>query len=517
MKSMRIGNLSPFAFPPAPALALLLAAAACGSSPPPPPPPPPSLPVAPPVASAPAAPSKEAPPAPLDAKASPFPAVAKRTLANGLRVSVVASHALPIVELRVVVHAGSGFGAPGVSEITARMLKEGGTRAHTSSEIVKRTEMLGSSLDVGVTPDAAHLSMGVVRSQVGDALDILGEVVRTPRFDGAELGRVKARVSDQAQDNARSSGRWAASRLLFHTLFPASSPYARYSVVPSEVAKVDGAAVRDFHKRFYVPSNVEIVIAGDVDPDALAKAVDKSFGDWKGAAKVELPSFPQPTAPDATHVIVASRPKSVQSDVIVTQLFPERHATTWPVDRVALQVLGGGLTGRLFEDVREKRSLAYSASATTAELAHDAQPLIAYAGTQTPKTVDAVQGVMDNLAGMRTSPPTEDEVAAARRYLSDIFAVRMETIGAIAGLVAQLRELDLPDDYWDTYRAALRSVTAADVDAEAAKVFSPDHALILVAGDADVIAEPLARFGDVTVVDPEQDFKVLRTLPKSGK
>jgi zinc protease len=469
------------------------------------------------AAAAPVAARKETPPGPLEAKASPFPAVAKKTLPNGLRVSVVASHALPVVELRVVVHTGSGFGAPGVGEITAKMLKEGGTRAHTSSELVNRIETLGSSLDVGVTPDATRLSMGVVRGELGDALEILGEVVRTPRFDGAELVRVKTRVADQAQDSARSSGTWSANRVLFHTLFPTASPYARYGVVPSEVAKVDGAAIADFHKRFYVPSNVEIVVAGDVDADALARAIDKTFGDWKAGppSKVAPTEFPPPTAPDVTRVIVANRPKSVQSDVVVTQLLPERHAPAWPTDRVALQVFGGGMTNRLFEDVREKRSLAYATSGNALELAHDAQPLFAYAGTQTAKTVDAVQGVIDDLAGMRTSPPTDEEVASARRFLSDIFAVRMETIGSIASMVAQLREIDLPDDYWDTYRTALRAVTASDVDGEAARIFTPAHALIIVAGDGDVIAEPLTRFGDVTVVDPEHDFRVLRTLPAS--
>jgi zinc protease len=460
---------------------------------------------------------KEQPPAPLAAKPSPFPAVAKRTLPNGLRVSMVESHALPIVELRVVVHAGMGFGPPGVAEITAQMLKEGGTRAHTSSELVKRIETLGSSLDVGVGEDATRLSMPVVRGQLGEALEILGEVVRTPRFDPAELTRVKARVTDQAQDNARSNGAWGATRILFQTLYPASSPYATYGVVPAEIAKVDGAKVRDFHTRMYFPSNVEIVVAGDLDMDSAAKAIERAFGDWKGPAAPAAPKleFPPPTQPDATRVIVANRPKSVQSDVIVTELFAERHAPNWPADRVALQVLGGGPTGRLFLDLREKRSLAYRADARYLELAHDAQPLFAYAGTQAPKTADAVQGVIENLAAMRTAPPTDDEVATARRFLSDVFAVRMETIGAIADMVAQLRELDLPDDYWDSYRAALRAVKAGDVAGQSASLLAPEHALVIVAGDADAIADSLTRFGDVTVVDPEQDFRVLRTLPKS--
>jgi zinc protease len=498
--------------------AFALLSVACGSAPPPPPPPPPVL-AAPPAAAATAAaqPAREQPPPPLESKSSPFPAVAKRTLANGLRVSVVESHALPVIEVRVVVHAGAGFGPPGVGEITAKMLREGGTRAHTSSEIVKRVETLGSSLDVSVGPDGARLSMGVVHGQLGEALDVLGEVVRTPRFDPAELTRLKAHLSDQAQDNARANGTWGALRILFQSFFPAGGPYALSGVLASEIAKVDGAQVRDFHKRLYVPSNVELVVAGDVAADDVAKAIDKAFGDWKGPTGLPpSPAFPPPTAPETTRVVIADRPKSVQSDVIFAELLPDRHAATWPTDRVALQVLGGGFVGRLFQDVREKRSLAYSASARPLELAHGAQPLFAYAGTQTGKTVEAVQAVVDDVAGMRTSPPTDDDVAVARRFQSDIFAVRMETIGSIADMVSQLRELGLADDYWDTYRAALRAVTTADVDAEAAKTFGIDHAIIIVAGDADVVAQPLARFGEVTIVDPEHDFRIVRTIPKTN-
>ena len=459
----------------------------------------------------------DAPPPPLDSKPSPFPKVLRTTLRNGLRVSVVESRALPIVELRVVIHAGEGFGFPGVSEITAKMLREGGTRAHSASEVVKRIETLGSRVDVAVGPDATRLSMGVVDGQLGAALDILGELLTTPRFDGAELERVKARMTDQAREDARANGMWSAGRLVFHELFPPSSPYASHGVVPSEIARVSGAAVRDFYRRLYVPPNVDVIVAGAVSADDAVKAADRAFGAWRPTTDA-LPSsnFPAPGAPRMTRVIVVDRPKSVQSDIVVADLVPGRHSSTWPTDRVAIQVFGGGMTGRLFQDVREKRSLAYAASAHPLELANGPQPLLAYVGTRAPETADAVQAVMDNLAGMRASPPTDGEVATARRYLSDIFSVRMETLGAISDMVAQLSELGLPDDYWDSYRAALRGVTTEGADREAAKMFDPDHSLILVVGDQDVVAAPLARFGEVTVVDPEHEFRTLRTLPKTG-
>ena len=82
-------------------------------------------------------------------KESPFPPIAHAKLANGMEVAVVTSHALPIVQLRVLIHAGSGFGAtPGVATLTGDMLKDGGTRAMSSADLLRRVETLGSDLSV---------------------------------------------------------------------------------------------------------------------------------------------------------------------------------------------------------------------------------------------------------------------------------------------------------------------------------------------------------------------------------
>ena len=76
--------------------------------------------------------------------------------------------------------------------------------------------------------------------------------------------------------------------------------------------------------------------------------------------------------------------------------------------------------------------------------------------------------------------------------------------------------LGLPDGYWDTYRAALRATDPAEAAAAAQRIFHPGKALVVVAGDADVIAEPLAHFGEVTVVDPEREFQTVKTIPAEG-
>ena len=450
-------------------------------------------------------------------KESPFPAVARAKLANGMGVDVVTSRALPIVQVRVVVRAGSGYGAsPGVATLTGDMLKDGGTRAMTSAELLRRIETLGANLGVATDFDATVLSMAVTKDQLAEALDILSQVIREPRFDGDELRKLKARTIDEVAGAARSSGGYTATRMVFRELFPERGAYGTYGLVPSEVEKVDGASIRDFHRRFYVPKATTLVLAGDVDEATARSVAERKFGSWTGGEppKVELTA---PRAPAKARVVVAHRPKSVQSDVYVAMIAPPRKAATWPAIRVANQVLGGGVASRLFTDVREQRSLAYRTSAQVLELSHGEQPLVVYAGTETGKTVQAVAGLLENLARMTTSPPTAAETASARRYISDVFAIRMETIGSIADMVVTQETFGLPEGYWDAYRKQVRATEPAEAESAAKTMYTTERAIIVVAGDADVIAPELAKYGEVTVVDPEKEFKTMRTVPQVSK
>jgi predicted Zn-dependent peptidase len=450
-------------------------------------------------------------------KESPFPAVARAKLANGMGVDVVTSHTLPIVQVRVLVRAGSGYGpSPGVATLTGDMLKDGGTRAMTSAELLRRVETLGADLGVATDFDATVLSMAVTKVQLPEALEILSQVIREPRFDNDELRKLKARTSDEVQGAARSSGSYTATRMVFHELFPEKGAYGTYSLVPSEVAKVDAAAVREFHRRFYVPKATTLVLAGDVDEAAAKALAEKKFGGWTGGEPPKV-EFAPPRAPGKPRVVIAHRPKSVQSDVYVAMIAPPRKTPEWPAVRVANQVLGGGVASRLFTDVREQRSLAYSTSAQVLELAHGDQPLVAYAGTETSKTAQAVRGLLENLAGMVSSPPTQAETTSARGYISDVFAIRMETIGSIADLVVTQESFGLPDGYWDAYRKQVRATEPAEAESAAKKMYTTDRAIIVVAGDAGVIAPELAKYGEVTVVDPEKEFKTMRTVPQVSK
>jgi zinc protease len=460
---------------------------------------------------------REAPPASGMVKPYRFPKAVWAELPNGLEVATLPSKALPIVQIRVVVRGGRAVDGerPGLASITAQLLKDGGAGGMSSRELLTRIESLGAELSIDNGFDATTLGVAVTRDRLGDALDLLGLMVQKPRLSPVEFDKLKKREIDRLADAARTRGTWGASRVLYQDLFSLPSehhPYATLSPTPEEAQRLTVADARAFHKRFYVPKNTFVVIAGDTTPEATRALVQKAFGGFQGG-EAPVISFTDANPAEARKITLVDRPHSSQSDVFVGSLGPSRADPSFAAFAVANQVLGGVPAGRLFLDVREKQSLAYSARSTLTELAHGPSLLIAYAGTQTAKTGLALKGLLDNLDRIAQTPAQPEEVETAQRFLSDTFAVKLETIGAVADELIHLRLLGLPDDYDDGYRKELGAVTPLLALESAGSHLHSGHEIIVVAGDAAVVGPMLSHFGEVKVLDPTRDFARVRTIP----
>jgi zinc protease len=503
--------------------AALAGAAAPGCAPVPPPAPRPPRHAAVPLKNTappprPTAPAREQPP-PSD-RSRPFrmPAVTWAELANGLSVATVTRRGLPLVEVRVVIPGGSAADGErtGLAALTAQLLLAGGAGVYPSRDLPARVESLGASLSIDAGRDAIVLGLRVAKEHLTEALELLGLMVQRPRLDTAELDKLKARAIAGASDRARGADntRWGAQMVLFRDLYalPAEEhPYASFAATPAELAKIDAADCRAFHARWFVPKNTVVVVAGDTTPDAVRAAVERSFSDRRGDPPPVL-SFTDPVAPESLKITVVDRPKSARSDVLVGMLGVERSAREWAALAVAGQVLGSRAAARLQGELGEPPSVERAAWSEPLDVAHGPAPLIAYAGVPAAKTGVAVKALLEQAERLATTAPAQEEVDAATRALAGSLAVRLDTPGALADEVVRLRVLGLPDDTVDGYRKELRDVTPAFAGKVASDVVRPAHAVVVVAGDAQVLGPMLSRFGEVKVVDPTRSFERERTI-----
>ena len=413
---------------------------------------------------------------------------------------------LPVVYLRLVVRSGLAAdpeGIPGLSHLVAEMLKEG-TRRKTSAQLAEAVEFLGAHLEVGDDESQTVIQMRGLAEHLPQMMELLGEVVMTPRFDEQELRRLRQRELDRLQ-LAAGDPSTLARREMYRILY-AGHPYAHVDATPEGIRAATRRDLQAWHRDHYVPNNSFLVVVGNVTPDAVQAAAERAFRGWRSrpVADVSFPAIPERSARE---VVVVHRPGSQQSVIAIGNVALPRGSSDWVALEVANQVLGGSAAARLFMDLRERRSLTYGAYSGIDALPQPG-PFRARAGVgRDPRQPDvdrtplAMDAFMEHLRRTVSEEAPPEELAAAQRYLGDSFPLQIETPARIAGMVAELRLYGLPDDYWDTYRSQIRSVTPAQALAAARQYIRPDAALVVVVGDATVITESMRRWGPVRVID----------------
>jgi predicted Zn-dependent peptidase len=449
-----------------------------------------------------------------------FPKINHSTLGNGLALRVVERHRLPLVDLRLVVLSGQATDGTktGVAMLAGEMLKVGGTGQLTSRQLLDRVESLGSSLQVLTGRDATTISLAVTKQHLQAAIEILSDLVQKPRFLPDEYRKLKRREMDRAETAAHSDPAWAASMVLYRELFELPSsvhPYAAYDATSKEIEQVMLPDCKAWYTQHVTPQNSFLVVAGDVTPSEVGPLVAEAFGKWHGK-KPANPTFFRPLPPERLELFLVDRPGSTQAEIFVGTLGPERQGSEWAPVNVANQVLGGGVAGRLFLDVREQRSLAYRSFSFVDQVAHGPSPVVLRAGTQTAKAGLALQALLEHVKKMGSEAPSADEQRIATRFLSDVFLLKLETVGQLAQMTADLGVLGLSDDYYDLYRKEVAAMTAQRVQQSSAKVFDAQRVIVVVSGDAQILSKPLSHFGAVSVIDPKKGFATSRSVAQDA-
>jgi zinc protease len=450
------------------------------------------------------------------------PASITQSTVKDVKVVAIASPAIPVVHCRIMVRAGNAAAAvtapldkrAGLANLVAELLHEGGAGRFAPRELADRIDALGSDLSVEVGPDRVIFGLAVTKDKLDAAMEVLGAVVSKPRFDAGEFKKLKARELDRVRQSQKGSGSWIARAALYNELFGKEDAYGFVDATVESLEAITMADVRAFYQAHYATQNTTVIVAGDIDNDALNKAVTKY---------VVLPTSKIPNGITATkqennppRVIFAKRASAKQADILVGAKSISRTDPRWPELALAVHALGGGMASRLFVDVREKRSLAYSTSASMRELALGPSVVALYAGTQTALAPKSVTALLEHLEWVsKAKPIDESELSIAKTSLETGFLFRLETIGAVGGLVADQLTFGLPGkdvyEYVATYRAALRSATMERVRGIAGETLSLNNIVIAVAGDP-ALAQSLRRFGKVRVVDPEKAFATVETL-----
>jgi predicted Zn-dependent peptidase len=437
-----------------------------------------------------------------------LPALERASLPSGITLQLVQQHELPLVQVTMVIQGGVRLDAnqPGLASFTTRMLTEG-AGSRDANALQGELAFLGAQLFASAGTDAFTISLNVPKRTLGEALDLLGDVVLRPTFRAADVRRQRdLRLASilQRRDNANILAGLAFSQLVF----PAGHPYHRPSDGDSvSTAALDSATVRAFYEQTFVPERARFIVVGDVAVPEMRGLLGARFSGWaRGtAARTMAAVTAKPVSNAAVRIFLVDKPGAAQSVITLGAPGAERLSPDYPALMVMNTILGGSFSSRLMSNLRETKGYTYGINSrfTWAPLAG---PFVVSSGVRTNVTDSALVEIFKELKMLRDLTVDATELERAKAYVALGVPQRFETNGQIAAQLVDLGTFSLPLASLGDFVAKVNQVTAADVQRVARQYLPAGTATLVVVGDIAKIRPGIEalKLGDITVLDVQQ-------------
>jgi predicted Zn-dependent peptidase len=391
----------------------------------------------------------------------PVSAFQRTSLKNGVRVLTAPMPQAQSVTCALMFAAGSRYETPetnGIAHFAEHMFFKGTDRRPTARQIAQEIDAIGGEFNAFTSKEYTGYYVKCAAEHRDVALDVLVDMIRNSRFDGDEIEREKGVIVEEMNMYFDTPRDYIGG--LYDELLYGDQPLGWDIVGRKETVR---AATRDtffeYIDRWYKPERLVVGLGGKVDGDVTAR-LEELLGDLEAAPTGE----PRPVELPATNgaSVKVHHKTSDQAHVCLgVRSFPLEHP-----DRYALQllatVLGGGMSSRLFTEVRERRGLAYYVFGLNHSYT-DAGSLYSQAGVDIGRIDEAIQTVVEEFRRIASEPVPSEELEKARNFAKGRFVLQLESPHGT--LMFGLRREVLEDRAAEPQEVldALDAVTAEDV------------------------------------------------------
>jgi predicted Zn-dependent peptidase len=410
------------------------------------------------------------------AEAAAPPSVTRHVLPNGLTVVVREDATVGVTAAALHVRAGSLFETgetAGITNFLQRVMLRG-TQRYNALTLVEAIEDLGGTLEASGDVEYGEVSGTALARNWEPLLRLLAEVALRPTLPPEEVERERRLILSTIQSRGDSPFQRAFDSVL-HDLYGAH-PYAWPAVGRREsVERVSPEMLHAHYAAVYRPDRMVLAMSGNVPASKVLKAAEKLFKDLPAAATSARPSAADATARGGRRLV--ERPVQ-QAQVLVGYLGPSLLQPDYAASRVLATVLGGGMSGRLFRELRDQRGLAYSVG-TLGSFRTGPSFLVSYVGTAPPNAEAAETGMLREIGRMRGEVVSARELARAKAYLLGNLAMDRRTSARHAWYMAFFEVVGAGWNFPERYARAVEAVTADDVARVAQRYLTQPTVIVL--------------------------------------
>jgi predicted Zn-dependent peptidase len=428
-----------------------------------------------------------------------WPKRARARLSNGLEVVLAESRVVPKFHGELLFRSGNAAvadRAPGLAELTATVVRTG-TAKRASRQIEEDLRRIGADLSSSAGADTSAISFAGLSEFADPLLELVNELAREAAFSEPEFERERRQLLEEVKLQRTQPGFLAGERLR-KVLFGAH-PYAQVAPSEEQVAAFRRDDLTTVYREFYTPENALLLLVGDFDSAAMLQAAEKVFGSWTGK-KPQAKVAPAPANLRGRRVYLVHVPGAVQTQILAGCHAITRKHPDWVKLGLTNSLFGGAFNSRLVMNIREDKGYTYSPRSGVNALRQHGYFSVS-AAVRNEVVAASLTEIFYELDKLRAMPVPEAELLDAQNYLSGVFSMGLATQEGLLGQLVTVELNELAQDYLETYRAKVRTVTPADMLATARKYFDSANMQIVVVGDRAQIEPQAALFGELEVYD----------------
>lgn len=374
-------------------------------------------------------------------------------------------------------------GKEGLAQMVTGLLDEGAGDL-ASQAFQTELENIAAELSFQTGRDHFQGKLRTLAAERDRAFELLRLAINAPRFDDKPVARIRGQILAGLQQQAENP-QHIAGETWRNKIF-AGHPYAKPTEGTSETVEAIAAGdLRGFVRDRFTRDRLVVAVVGDIAEAELKKRLDQAFGDLpaKGAS-FDIPAT-TPAAAGTTTVVKKPIPQSI---IVLGHGGIRRNHPDWYAASLVTRIFGGGgLSSRLYEEVREKRGLAYAVYAYLNPLDH-AGLLAGGTATQNARAGESLDVIRAEWRKLGEKGITADELADAKTYANGSFPLRLGSSRRIANVLVAIQLADLGIDYIGNRPELINSVTLEHTNRVARTLFHADDLTVVVVGDPQGIA-----------------------------
>ncbi len=400
-------------------------------------------------------------------------------LPNGIRVITEAMNHVRSVSVGVWLSSGSRRETPeqnGVSHFIEHMLFKG-TTTRSAEQIARSVDSIGGNLDAFTAKEMVCYNTKILDDHLPVAMDVLSDLVLNPLFRDEDIEKEKGVILEEIKMDADSPD------YIIHEVFT-SNFWKGHSLgrpilgSKENVKSFDSNILRDYYQSVYTPSNFCITAAGNLSHAGLVELVSQRFDKLAPSEPAPVPAAP------ATHARISFKTKKDLEQVhlcLGVPCYPIAHEDRFTC-YVLNTMLGGGMSSRLFQNIRERQGLAYSVFSEMSPYS-DTGCLSVYAGTSLESAKLVVESVLKEFIDLKQGPAPAEEVRRAKDHLKGSLMLGLESTSSRMSNLA--RQQIYFDRFFtlDELAESIEKVTAEDILAVARVFFDPKNIALTVLGN----------------------------------